>query len=170
MKRVSWKYLAGFVDGEGCVDVQGSVVPGYPHNLYIRPRLRVALADSGRYLLESFKLNFGGHICTRELSNKNSAWQNASSWEVTGYGPACSVLRNIVNHLLLKKEQARLCLWMNEHIKGKQIHQKVRDLIRDELSLMKRDPHRLSETAQTKVWDAIVEKPDSSVSLVEFRT
>ena len=160
MKRVSWKYLAGLIDGEGCIDVQGSKVPGYPDNIYIRPRLRVCMADSAHDLLENFKLNFGGHICTRELSAKNPQWQNASSWEVTGYGPACSVLRNVVNHLILKREQARLCLWMNEHIKGKPIRQKARDLIREELSLMKRDPHRLSETAQTKVWEAIVEKSE----------
>ena len=160
MKRVSWKYLAGLIDGEGCIDVQGSKVPGYPDNLYIRPRLRICMADSAKDLLETFQLNFGGHICTRELNLKNPAWQNASSWEATGYGPACSVLRNVVNHLILKREQSRLCLWMNEHIKGRQVHQKVRNLIRDELSLMKRDPHRLSEMAQTRVWEAIVEKPE----------
>jgi len=52
---------------------------------------------------------------------------------------------------------------MEEHVKGQQIGQPAVDVIREELALMKRDPHRLSETAQTRVWDAIVGTAEEAV-------
>lgn len=148
MKRVSWKYLAGLIDGEGCVDVQVTKVGD---KFYVRPRLRVAMTEIASDLLETFKLNFGGHLCKRELSAENSNWNNAISWELAGYKQACPVLRNIVNHLILKKEQARFCLWMETNLKGKHVGQEVVEKCRVVLKLMKRDPHRLSEQAQVEI-------------------
>lgn len=145
MKRVSWKYLAGLIDGEGCIDVQVTKISG---KFYVRPRLRVAMSDVAKDLLEMCQLNFGGHLCMRELSKENSNWCNATSWELTGYKTSCPVLRNIVNHLILKREQARFCLWMESNIKGLHVGQECVDRCREELKLMKRDPHRLSEQAQ----------------------
>jgi hypothetical protein len=148
MKRVSWKYLAGLVDGEGCIDVQ---VTKIGERFYVRPRLRIAMSDSAKELLEMCQLNFGGHLCTRELSKTNSNWQDATSWELSGYKQSCSILRNIVNSLILKKEQARFCLWMETNIRGKHVGQECLDVCREELKLMKRDPHRLSEEAQENI-------------------
>jgi hypothetical protein len=148
MKRVSWKYLAGLIDGEGCVDVQVTKVGD---KFYCRPRLRLAMSDVASFLLETFKLNFGGHISTRELSKTNANWNNATSWELAGYKQSCPVLRNVVNHLILKKEQARFCLWMEANLKGKHVGQEVVDKCREVLKLMKRDPHRLSEQAQEEI-------------------
>lgn len=144
MKRIPWKYLAGFVDGEGCIDLQVT------NDTHIRPRLRIALAACSEGLLKTLHANLGGVLCRRESKNKD--WQDAVSWELAGYGPACKVLRNIVNHLILKKEQARLALWMESHIKGQHVSTEVRDAIREELKLMKRDPQRLSEVAQQRVF------------------
>lgn len=141
MKRLPWKYLAGFIDGEGCIDVQVS------NTVHIRPRLRVGLTATSRYLLEMMKNSYGGTLSERPGSGN---WQPSVSWELAGY-TSCQVLRNIVNHLILKKEQARLCLWMETNIKGKHVSTEVRDAIREEFSLMKRDPHRLSENAQSRI-------------------
>jgi hypothetical protein len=157
MKRVSWKYLAGLIDGEGCIDLHVSKSRVAERSyMYATPRLRICLTDSSAFLLEDLRANFGGGLSKRDKLSLNPNWQNATSWELVGYKQACPVLRNVVNHLILKREQARLCLWMETHVKGKQLDQKVVDLIREELTLAKRDPHRLSETAQTRVWDAIV--------------
>ena len=146
MKRLSWKYLAGLIDGEGCIDVQVTKVG---NNHYVRPRLRIAMADNAGFLLEMAQNSLGGHLCHREHKNPN--WQNATSWEVAGYKNACMLLRNVVNSLILKKEQARFCLWLETNIKGQQVSTEVRDVIREELKLMKRDPHRLSEKAQDRI-------------------
>lgn len=146
MKRYSWKYLAGLIDGEGCIDVQ---ITNVKTEHYVRPRLRIAMSDVAKDLLIAIQLNHGGHLCERKF--ENPVWNNATSWELTGYDKACTFLRNLVNHLVLKREQVRFCLWMEENVKGKHVSTQVRDAIREELKLMKRDPHRLSERAQERV-------------------
>lgn len=148
MKRLPWKYLAGFIDGEGCIDVQATKIKGRD-TIYIRPRLRISQAILGKYLLEMMQNSLGGHMCHRESTNPN--WSDAVSLEWVGYKQACPVLRNVVNNLFLKKEQARFCLWMEQNIKGQQVSTQVRDAVREELKLMKRDPHRLSEKAQERI-------------------
>ena len=158
MKRLSWKYVAGLVDGEGCIsfDRRHNSDPRYKHHVYVSPRLRVTLAANAKFLIEILHANFGGHISHRGKSSENSNWQDSYEWTVAGYERCCPLLRNIVNHLLIKREQIRLVLWMETHLKGNRSNQKVYDVIREESAAMKRDPHRLSETAQTRIWDAIV--------------
>ena len=143
MKRISWKYLAGFIDGEGCIDVQVT------NGVYVRPRLRLGMAKNAIALLGLIQNSLGGNFEHRESKNPN--WQDAVTLSWSGYNKACPVLRNVVNHLFLKREQARFCLWMETNIKGKQVGTEVRDAIREELKLMKRDPHRLSEKAQERI-------------------
>jgi hypothetical protein len=143
MKRVSWKYLAGLIDGEGCIDVQVT------RGVYVRPRLRLGMASNTLALLGLIQNSLGGHIEHRESKNPN--WQDAVTLSWSGYRQACPILRNVVNHLFLKREQARFCLWLETNIKGKQVSTEVRDAIREELKLMKRDPHRLSEKAQERI-------------------
>lgn len=150
MKRLSWKYLAGLIDGEGCIDVQQS-----PSG-HIRPRVRVGLTASSRFLLEIIVANHGGYLSERSGSGNH---QDSVCWELPGYDKACSFLRNIVNHLLLKKEQVRLLLWLEQNVKGLHVSTEVRDAIREELKLMKRDPHRLSEQAQDRILGCDSRKP-----------
>lgn len=143
MKRLSWKYIAGLIDGEGCLDVQ------ITNGLYIRPRVRIGMTKSSFFVLEMLKENHGGFLTYRETNNPN--WEDSVCWELVGYSQVSSFLRNIVNHLLIKQEQARLLLWMEKEIKGKQVADEARQIIRDELKAMKRDPHRLSEKAQEQL-------------------
>lgn len=143
MKRLSWKYLAGLIDGEGCIDLQVT------NGVYVRPRLRINMTIVAKDIIEMAHNSYGGHICYREQKNPN--WSDSLSWELSGYRQACPVLRNTVKHLILKKEQARFALWLESNIKGQQVSTEVRDAIRDELKLMKRDSHRLSEEAQERI-------------------
>lgn len=100
-------------------------------------------------LIHNLQANHGGHICRRESKNDN--WSDSLSWEVCGFRQVCPLLRNIANHMILKKEQARLCLWAETNLKGKHVTDEVRRLLQDELKAMKRDPHRLSEKAQEAI-------------------
>jgi len=144
MKRISWKYLAGLIDGEACIDVR--VTKG----VYVSPRLRIGMASNALALLGLIQQTHGG-ILEKERVSKNPSWQNSTTLAWNGYKQTCPILRNVVNHLLLKREQARFCLWMETNIKGKHVSTEVRDAIREELKLMKRDPHRLSEKAQERI-------------------
>ena len=143
MKRLSWKYIAGLIDGEGCLDVQ--VTKG----VYVRPRVRIGMTKSSMMLLDMLKTNHGGYLTYRESKNDN--WEDSVCWELCGYSQVMPFLRNIANHLYVKHEQARFLLWMEKEIKGKQVADEARQFIRSELTAMKRDPHRLSEKAQIEL-------------------
>jgi|SRR5579859_2061882 len=143
MKRLPWKYLAGLIDGEGCIDAR--ITKG----VYVSPRLRITMASVAKPVLDMVVNTCGGNLTHMESTNPN--WSDKYEWCASTYKTACPVLRNVVNHLILKKEQARLFLWMETNIKGRQVGDTVRNAIREELTLMKRDAHRLSEIAQDRI-------------------
>lgn len=154
MKRLSWKYVAGLVDGEGCIDMQITHHKDYPDRPYLRPRLRITLVESCKFLLEIFDNNFHGrgHFTKRDF--KNPVWQNAYTWGL--YGKKLRpFLQNIVNHLILKKEQAKLAIWMLDNVSGKHVKTELREHLNNEIKAMKRDPQRLSETAVLKAKELI---------------
>lgn len=149
MKRLSWKYIAGLIDGEGCLDLQITNHKDYPGRPYIRPRVRLALVESSRFVLEILQANHGGSIFDDKRSKQNPVWQDACYWSVFGK-QARPFLQNIVNHLEIKKEQAKILIWMIDNVMGKHVSKELREHLRDELKAMKRDPQRLSEKAVQK--------------------
>ena len=152
MKRLSWKYIAGFVDGEGCVDIRffRDKRDKNKRILYTRVRMRITQVESCKFVLESLKASFGGVLGGRDLKKKNPNWQNAWTWCLEGK-KLRPFLQNIVNHLEIKKEQVRLGIWFIDHLKGKHLPDGLRESIQDEMKAMKRDPQRLSETAVRKI-------------------
>lgn len=143
MKRLPMKYLAGLIDGEGCIDLQIS------HGKYIRPRVRIALSEPSKFVLEMIHNSFGGSLLKRET--KNPIWMDAYSWELTGYGKVCCFLREIKKFLYIKRQQAEFILQLENLVRGKVVGDKAREIAREELKLMKRDPHRLSEKAVERI-------------------
>ena len=139
MKRLPTKYLAGLVDGEGCIDILT------PYKKYTSPRIRIALAEPSKFVLEMIQNSYGGHLYKRE--SNNPLWQNIYSWELTGYSKVCCLLREIKNFLYIKRQQAEFILKLENLIRGKVTNDDVREIVKEELKLMKRDPHRLSEKA-----------------------
>lgn len=146
MKRLSWKYVAGLIDGEGCIDLQITYHKDYPGRPYISPRLRVSMAEAAKPVLEIFNANFGGGLSKRPRKFDNPNWQDAWEWSLHGKSLR-PVLQNLVNHLIVKKEQAKLLIWMIDNLMGKHIPDRVRERLKEEMKAMKRDPHRLSEAA-----------------------
>jgi hypothetical protein len=149
MKRLSWKYIAGLIDGEGCLDVQHTYNKNYPDSAYIRPRLRVTMSANAHFVLDMLHQNLGGGLSKRPRKFDNPNWQDAYEWSIEGKR-ARPVLQNIVNHLYIKKEQAKLLIWMIDNLMGKHAPVSVREHLKEELKAMKRDPHRLSEVAVAK--------------------
>lgn len=153
MKRLSWKYVAGLVDGEGCIDLQitkkeaiDAKYAGERGGVYVRPRLRITLAESGKHVLDSLQANFGGPPVSMRKRSGNPNWSDAFTWGL--YGKQLRpFLQNIVNHLMIKAEQARICIWIIDEVTGKHVSDELRERLRDELKAMKRDPQRLSERA-----------------------
>ena len=85
MKRLSWKYIAGLIDGEGCIDFQCHVDQRDKEpRLYIVPRLRIAMTIVGKDVLELLKVNHGGNIWECKRNHHNPNWQPALYWQLQG--------------------------------------------------------------------------------------
>lgn len=151
MKRLSWKYIAGLVDGEGCIEsrlFRDKRLNNEP--LYIRPRLRITLSESCYFVLENIKIHYGGTLLKRESTNPN--WQSSWTWTIEGK-KIRPFLQNLAKHLLIKKEQALLAIWVQDHLrkKGMQFAEPPKQCASQEMKAMKTDPQRLSEAAIRKI-------------------
>lgn len=153
---MSPEYLAGFFDGEGCIDTQRM----YPNTtgrkrFYCRPRVRVAMADSGRSVIDVLRREYGGHLTSRKPQNARQ--QPSVSWELLNKEDILRVLGIMIPHLILKREQAKLAVWWYENASGRHSNsgypgiEAARHLFAEELKLMKLDPQRLSEEAAARI-------------------
>ena len=112
------QYLAGLFDGEGCIDVQRMYPKAGRNRLYVRPRVRMCMTDSARFLADALHAKFGGHICTRKgKQNQQNSW----SCEWLSGDAIRYILNLILPHLILKREQAKLALWWLDNASGRQV-------------------------------------------------
>ena len=151
-KDMGPEYLAGFFDGEGCIDVQRNYPKGREGCLYVRPRVRLALADSCKFILLDFQQRYGGHILHRAAVN--SKQQSSTSWELLAKAEMGRMLQFMLPHLVIKKSQAELVLWWLENASGRYSGRgagagvpEARQYFVDELKRMKLDPLRASHVA-----------------------
>ena len=147
MKRISVKYLAGLVDGEGCIDWAFIFDKKY-NTKYMRPRLRITQAVQGFDVIDLLYNNFGGNIEFRK--SKNANWSDSKTWCVHG-SKAVTVLNNIKSGLIVKKEQAKLAVSWEKHLKGLRLKPETIEAANNQMKLMKNDPHRLSEKAVKEI-------------------
>ena len=106
MSRLTDAYVAGLIDGEGCVSVQ-KATNGWSHS----PRVDVGMTVVAIDLLNALKAEYGGAVRrTRPATDK---WAEAWAWCASGPA-AVTVLARCLPHLVLKEEQARLALKVDE--------------------------------------------------------
>lgn len=147
MKKLSVKYLAGLIDGEACIDWSHYHDKKY-NKRYVRPRLRITLTAPGYEIIESLMATYGGHIETRTPTDER--WAQSKTWYVVS-SRAIMVLNQVKNSLIIKKEQAKLAIAWEKHFKGTGMTEEAREILKEEMKLMKKDPHRLSEKAVQRV-------------------
>ena len=146
MKRLIWKYIAGLVDGEGCIDV---VVNKREDTYYVQPRVRITRCGVAEQLMDIICNNYKGNRDYRNTTNPN--WSSSITWNASGYNRACTFLRNIKHHVIVKREQTKLALWMENNVKRRTLTAEAGKGVKDEMKRLKRDPHRLSEQAQEAI-------------------
>ena len=159
MKHLSWKYIAGLVDGEGCLDFQvgrSRYTRADGSNacyLYLTPRLRLALVASCRPLIDLLANQCGGNVFEDKRTKYNPNWQDALYWQLENTRLR-GTLQRIIPFLHIKREQAKFLLWLIDNMRGKTVKQHgmekldaARRVAREEMKAMKRDPQRLSERA-----------------------
>lgn len=105
MSRMTPAYVAGLIDGEGCIAIFESKNRTYYHSV------TVGMTSKALPILDQLKQKYGGTMTkTREATER---WDAAHAWAVFG-DEATSVLREIQPHLVLKEEQARIALKVAE--------------------------------------------------------
>jgi hypothetical protein len=113
-------YVAGLVDGEGCLWVQNK------KDRWFTPRCDIGMTEKARPILEKLHKQYGGSLGSHRKATEK--WEAALRWAIGG-NDCKRMLTEILPFLMLKKEQARLLMSLdNEH--GPTIKQLVSELNR----------------------------------------
>jgi len=116
-------YIAGFIDGEGCIRIKRANSGG--NSYYVT--LQVTNTDKSPLVL--IQNIFGGKVYFQEKGTNKIVWQYYSTCN-----EAIDTLRTLEGFLVCKKEQAKLAIYFHDN-KGildnndkKTIYQKMRDM------------------------------------------
>ena len=107
-------YLAGIIDGEGCIGftrVRGQLIP------------RITVTNTDRCLIEDLKHYFGGHIIYRKAHQ--SGWKPSMHWTLQNSN-AVKLLDKVYKYLRIKKNQAA-CLFLHDAIRPGMGHKWAND-------------------------------------------
>jgi hypothetical protein len=105
---ISTEYVAGFFDGEGCVNIST--------DRYGKPYLRILVVNTDVSVLEKFKEKWGGDISHNKRQKEN--WKRSFTWRLSHY-KAIEFLAELEPHLIVKKKQANLAISFYETKPGK---------------------------------------------------
>lgn len=98
-------YVAGIIDGEGCIHINRATFPRHPH-LSTRYTATLMVGNTGRPLVDVLERTFGGRIDIRPATERHKEFY---VWRAAG-PRAAAVLRLVRPYLLLKAAQCDLFL------------------------------------------------------------
>jgi len=102
MSKLTASYLAGLIDGEGCMEIQKRKKPECFLGYYYVARVRITSTD--KEIIEWLKESFGGWI-----SERKGVDRNRDSWEwCLSYGKAKKFIEKVCPYLKIKKKQAEI--------------------------------------------------------------
>ena len=115
MKKTDLAYMAGIIDGEGCIRIGKGNQGG--NNKKVNYTLKMSIGMANPYIPQMFRFVFGGHFfqSTEGTAERLPTWQ----WGIDS-NKAVDVLRTLLPYLKLKKSEAELAI---EFQKGKRICQ-----------------------------------------------
>jgi len=96
-----WSYLAGIIDGEGCITASSNG----------QDRIRVTVTSTSRGLIDWMIARVGGSVCNRRPASPRH--KPTYGWEVS-YVKANSFLRGVLPYLLIKARHAELALQFSD--------------------------------------------------------
>ena len=107
---LSPEYIAGFFDGEGCVNI---TVAGKSK----QATLRIMIANTHKEILEAIQRQFSGHIYRTRASINNPKWKE--SWQlVLLHQKATDFLEAIEPYIIVKASQVKLGLDFQKFMKS----------------------------------------------------
>lgn len=105
-------YLAAFMDGEGCINVQSHT----NRSGYTQYYLSVAAYNTCPDVIDWIHDRFGGRVSRSEPYGR--ARHPLFTWRATS-GEACAILKMVLPYLIIKKERASIAVELHEHIQSK---------------------------------------------------
>ena len=100
-----WAYIAGFWDGEGTISAHIS------HSTGGQPQPHLSVCNSNVAVIDQLRRWLGGSMTVRKHSGRD---RPMASLMITALPRMIAVLRGMLPHLLVKKQQAELLLCMVE--------------------------------------------------------
>jgi hypothetical protein len=116
--KTKWSYLAGLIDGEGCISIAHRIQEGEKltrihktkanTNPYKMFSLRISIANTYLPLMKWLIANFGGvYYQKREATDKHKA---AYEWRPKGRNNVEKMLLGILPYMVIKREQTQIAL------------------------------------------------------------
>ena len=166
-RRITRRYLAGLLDGEGYFGITAINQAG---RSYFSPTIKMALTEKDAYILQEVREILGGYIYKRVFKNNNH--NNAYCWEVKNHPQVKKVLDYVCPYLILKKEQANVLKKLAKTISTKKRFGKIKPevlrkrqclytLIR-KLNSRGRPPAETKRETPVKQGEVIVRTPEKS--------
>ena len=100
MEETDIIYLAGIVDGEGCINI----VKYHKDNRY-RYRLQLRVINTNKELIDWIKERWGGYIYSKQKPKLRTVYE----WYVSDEA-AEHLLCDLLNYLIVKRQQANIAL------------------------------------------------------------
>ena len=105
--KEKWSYLAGLIDGEGCISISKQVnnYNNRGRSDYIQYGFRISVTNTSLKLMKWLISTFGGVYYTkREATKKHST---SYEWRPKGRGNNEEILLGILPYLVIKTEHAK---------------------------------------------------------------
>ena len=113
--EIDVRYLAGFFDGEGCIQLVNRVTKEGKQ----RSNMSVVITQANLDILHDIELRYKGSIYELKKT-PNKCWQL-----VLSASNALEFLQDVVPYLIIKKEQALLAIEFQEHLSSNKSRAKV---------------------------------------------
>lgn len=97
MSKLTAAYVAGLIDGEGCLEIQKK-------DTKYQARIRICMTDEK--MIKWLQESFGGYFETRKFNN--DAWKDAYGWTIKNNIMVKPFIEKICPYLKLKKPQAEI--------------------------------------------------------------
>lgn len=115
MSTLTIQYIAGFFDGEGSINIYQTKKGvkkdriGYQLSIYVH--------NTNEKIIRIFEKKFGGYVNIRK--RETNKWKTGYDWKLSA-NQALKFLQDLIPFLILKKEQAKVAIEMQELQKSKQ--------------------------------------------------
>jgi hypothetical protein len=103
---ILYAYVAGIVDGEGCIDLHVNGKRKCGKNNYA---IRLTVGNTNQWVIEMLHMQFGGHVSIGRKKDTNPLHSKVYVWEVSSL-KAYKVLNLVIPFLQIKKQQALLAI------------------------------------------------------------